>query len=34
MIFASAVLGVTGYFASTSVNDWFSIDLPAWVYMA
>jgi amino acid transporter len=28
------VLGVTGYFASTSVNDWFSIDLPAWVYMA
>jgi amino acid transporter len=34
VIFCSAVLGVTGYFASTSVNDWFSIDLPAWVYMA
>src|SRR5215212_4820108 len=34
VIFSCAVLGVTGYFASTSVNDWFSIDLPAWVYMA
>jgi amino acid transporter len=34
VIFCSAVLGVTGYFASTSVNDWFSIDLPAYVYMA
>jgi amino acid transporter len=33
VIFSCAVLGVTGYFASTSVNDWFSIDLPAWVYM-
>jgi amino acid transporter len=34
VIFASAVLGVTGYFASTSVNEWFSISIPAWVYMA
>src|SRR5918997_2236168 len=34
VIFASAVLGVTGYFASTSVNDWFGADIPAWVYMA
>jgi amino acid transporter len=33
VIFTCAVLGVTGYFASTSINDWFSIDLPAWVYM-
>ena len=31
VIFSCAVIGVTGYFASTSVNDWFSIDIPAWV---
>jgi amino acid transporter len=34
VIFSCAVLGVTGYFASTSVNEWFSISIPAWVYMA
>ena len=28
VIFTCAVIGVTGYFASTSINDWFSIDLP------
>jgi amino acid transporter len=33
VIFTCAVLGVTGYFASTSMNEWFSIDIPAWVYM-
>lgn len=33
VIFCSAVLGVTGYFASTSFNEWFSIDIPAWVFM-
>jgi amino acid transporter len=34
VIFSCAVIGVTGYFASTSFNDWFSVDIPAWVYMA
>jgi amino acid transporter len=34
VIFSCAVLGVTGYFASTSVNAWFGADIPAWVYMA
>jgi amino acid transporter len=34
IIFSCAVLGATGYFASTSINDWTGIDLPAWVYMA
>ena len=33
IIFTCAVLGATGYFASTSINDWTGIDLPAWVYM-
>jgi amino acid transporter len=33
VIFCCAVLGVTGYFASTSFNEWFSINIPAWVYM-
>jgi amino acid transporter len=33
VIFTCAVLGTTGYFASTSVNEWFSIDIPAWVWM-
>src|SRR5690348_3378755 len=33
VVFTCAVLGVTGYFASTSVNEWFSISIPAWVYM-
>jgi amino acid transporter len=32
VIFSAAVMGVLGYFAATSFNDWFSIDLPAWVY--
>jgi amino acid transporter len=33
MVFASAVLGVTGYFASTTVASLTGVDLPAWVYM-
>jgi amino acid transporter len=32
VIFAAAVMGVLGYFAATSFNDWFGIDLPAWLY--
>lgn len=32
IVFSAAVMGVLGYFAATSFNEWFSIDLPAWVY--
>jgi amino acid transporter len=34
IVFSAAVLGVTGYFASTTVATITGIDLPAWVYMA
>jgi amino acid transporter len=33
VIFAAAVTGVLGYFASTTFDDWFGISLPAYVYM-
>jgi amino acid transporter len=33
VIFAAAVTGVLGYFASTTVDDWFGLSLPAYVYM-
>jgi amino acid transporter len=33
MVFSAAVLGVTGYFASTTVASLTGIDLPAWFYM-
>jgi amino acid transporter len=33
LIFTCAVLGTMSYFASTSIEDWTGIDLPAWVYM-
>jgi amino acid transporter len=32
VIFSAAVMGVLGYFAATSFQDWFGIDLPAWFY--
>jgi amino acid transporter len=32
IVFAAAVVGVMGYFAATSFNDWFGINLPAYVY--
>lgn len=32
IVFSAAVVGVMGYFAATSFNDWFGIDLPAYVY--
>jgi amino acid transporter len=32
VIFSAAVMGVLGYFAATSFEAWFGIDLPAWVY--
>jgi amino acid transporter len=34
IVFSAAVMGVLGYFAATSFNDWFGIDLPAWFYTA
>src|SRR3954451_16144925 len=34
VLFSAAVMGTFGYFASTSFNTWFSIDLPAYVYTA
>jgi amino acid transporter len=34
IVFAAAVLGVTGYFASTTAASLTGLDLPAWVYMA
>ncbi|MBO9532008.1 MAG: APC family permease [Solirubrobacteraceae bacterium] len=32
IIFAAGVAGALGYFASTSINAWFGIDLPGYVY--
>jgi len=33
VVFSAAVLGMLGYFASTTVADLLGLDLPAWVYM-
>jgi amino acid transporter len=33
IVFSAAVLGVTGYFASTTVASLTGLELPAWVYM-
>ncbi len=33
LIFVSAVVGITAYFANTSILDWFGVDIPAWVLM-
>lgn len=32
MIFAAGVAGALGYFASSSINDWFGLDVPGYVY--
>jgi amino acid transporter len=32
IVFSSAVMGVFGYFASTTVNDWFGLNISGWVY--
>jgi amino acid transporter len=34
VLFSAAVMGTFGYFASTSFNTWFGLDLPAYVYTA
>ena len=31
-IFSAGVMGVTAYFANTTFNDWFSVDIPVWVW--
>jgi amino acid transporter len=31
-IFAAGVTGVTAYFAHATVSDWFSLDIPVWVW--
>ena len=33
IIFCAGVIGAFGYFASSSINDWVGLDLPAYVYM-
>jgi amino acid transporter len=32
VVFSAAVMGVFGYFASTTFNDWFGVDIPGWIY--
>jgi amino acid transporter len=32
IIFAAAVMGSMGYFASTTISDWTGLDLPGWFY--
>src|SRR5919197_3386071 len=34
VFFSSAVTGVTSYFASTSIEDWTGVSIPAWLIMA
>jgi amino acid transporter len=34
VVFSAAVTGVTAYFASTSIEDWTGVSLPAWLIMA
>ena len=31
-IFSAGVTGVTAYFANTTFNDWFGVDIPVWVW--
>ena len=32
LIFSAGVTGVTAYFANTTINDWFGVDIPVWVF--
>jgi amino acid transporter len=34
VVFCAAVIGVTSYFASVSFQDWFGVNVPAWLIMA
>ncbi len=33
LVFAAAVTGVTSYFAVTTINDWFGVDIPIWIFL-
>ena len=32
LIFAAGVTGVTAYFANSTIDDWFGVDIPVWVF--
>ena len=32
LIFSAGVTGVTAYFANTTIDDWFGVDIPVWVF--
>jgi amino acid transporter len=32
LIFSAGVTGVTAYFANSTFNDWFGVDIPVWVF--
>jgi amino acid transporter len=32
-LFTAGVMGVTAYFANATVNDWFGVDIPVWVWL-
>jgi amino acid transporter len=34
MIFSASLAGIVGYFANTTISDWFGVDIPAWAIMA
>ena len=33
MIFSAALAGVVGYFANSTIQEWFGVDIPAWAIM-
>jgi amino acid transporter len=32
LIFAAGVTGVTAYFANNTIDDWFGVDIPVWIF--
>ena len=33
LVFSAAVTGVTAYFANSTINEWFGVDVPVWVFL-
>ncbi|MGI9117917.1 MAG: APC family permease, partial [Gaiellales bacterium] len=33
LVFASAVTGVTSYFAVSTISEWFGVEIPVWVFL-
>ena len=33
LVFASAVTGVTSYFAVTTINEWLGVEIPVWIFL-